>query len=221
MSVAHSERLFPENGQSTGQEYMVQAAILDWFSQLFIAPPTKKILEQCRSVSVTAFLRDFGETLEASELTRMIADFFRNHSIDEADHLLSQQYISLFDGASGPCSVPPYESYYKDANGRLFQEPYVEMLDTLSKLDVSVSPAFKEPADHIALEIAALAEAFRQQDRKLIDVLVTRMASWVPEMSAAVRSVAGSSLYDQLLQLLVIYFSALGRLIGNKDNIKL
>lgn len=217
MSVAHSEETFLSNGQSPNQEYFVQAAILDWFSQLFIAPPSRSLLEQCCSDKIMAFLSEFGKTLEVPELTKTIADFFRNHSIDELDRTLSQQFISLFDGAGGPSSVPPYESYYKDANGRLFQIPYVEMLDSLSRMDVSVKAAFKEPADHLALEIAALAEAFRQQDETLINSLVLRLMNWVPQMSTAVSEVAGVSFYDQLLRLLVIYFSALGCLVSNKD----
>ncbi|WP_297323494.1 molecular chaperone TorD family protein [uncultured Bartonella sp.] len=221
MSVAHSEETFLPTGQNSNQEYRVQAGILDWFSQLFIAPPSRKLLEQCFSAKIMAFLSEFGETLEAPELTKMIADFFRNHSIDELDRTLSQQFISLFDGAGGPCSVPPYESCYKDANGRLFQIPYVEMLDNLSRMDVSVSSALKEPADHLALEIAALAEAFRQQDEASINGLLMRLTDWVPQMSTAVSQVAAASFYDQLLRLLVIYLTAFGCLVSNKDNFKL
>ena len=220
MAVAQSETSSVENRQISTQEDQAQATIIDWFAQLFIAPPGIETLEKCRSLPVMTFLGEFGEELQAVELTTMIADFFRNHSVEELNHLLSQQYISLFDGAFGPLSVPPYESYYRDENGRLFQAPYVEMLDVLTKLDVSVKSSCKEPADHIALELAALAEAFRQHDTDAIADMIARLALWLPEMNAALSKVASHSLYAHLVELLIIYLSSFSRLFGNQDNIK-
>ncbi|WLT09507.1 molecular chaperone TorD family protein [Bartonella apihabitans] len=138
MTVVQSEASYSGNSQLTSREDQAQATIIDWFARLFVAPPKVELLEECRSLPVMTFLEEFGEELEAKELTTMIADYFRNHSPEELNHLISQQYISLFDGAFGPLSVPPYESYYRDENGRLFQAPYVEMLDVLTRLDVSV-----------------------------------------------------------------------------------
>ncbi|CAM1647490.1 TorD/DmsD family molecular chaperone [Bartonella apihabitans] len=220
MAVVQSETSYSGNKQPNSREDQAQATIIDWFARLFIAPPKIELLEECRSLPVMTFLEEFGEELKATELTTMIADYFRNHSPEELNHLISQQYISLFDGALGPLSVPPYESYYRDENGRLFQAPYVEMLDVLTRLDVSVAASCKEPADHIALELAALAEAFRQHDQDAIRNMTSRLASWLPEMHAALGKVASHSLYTHLVELLIIYLSSFSRLFGNQDNIK-
>lgn len=220
MAITQSEVSFAMNGQLAPQEDHALATIIDWFSQLLIAPPSVEILTECRSHPIMMFLEEFGEELDAGEQTRMIADVFRNHSTEELYNLLSQQYISLFDGASGPLSVPPYESYYRDENGRLFQTPYVEMLDVLTKLDVSVKTSCKEPADHVALELAALAEAFRQHDCNAITGLTSRLLRWLPEMNAKLGKVAGHSFYTHLVDLLIIYLSSFSRLFGNQDNIK-
>ena len=220
MAVVQSETSYSGNKQPNSREDQAQATIIDWFARLFIAPPKIELLEECRSLPVMTFLEEFGEELKATELTTMIADYFRNHSPEELNHLISQQYISLFDGAFGPLSVPPYESYYRDENGRLFQTPYVEMLDVLTRLDVSVGPSCKEPADHIALELAALAEAFRQHDQDAILNMTSRLALWLPEMHTALGKVASHSLYAHLVELLIIYLSSFSRLFGNQDNIK-
>lgn len=190
------------------RECLVQAAVVDWFSQFFIAPPDHKLLEECQSDRVKDFLASFGETLEAVDLTTLIADYFRNQSIEDLDQVLSHQYFGLFDGAAGPNAVPPYESYYKNANGRLYQQPYVEMMEILKELDVSVAASCKEPADHLALELAALAEALRQRRSKEIDQLATRLLDWVPKMLESISMVAMSSLYTKLIELLVIYLSS-------------
>ena len=220
MAVVQSEASYSGNKQPNSREDQAQATIIDWFARLFIAPPKIELLEECRSLPVMTFLDEFGEELKATELTTMIADYFRNHSLEELNHSISQQYISLFDGALGPLSVPPYESYYRDENGRLFQAPYVEMLDVLTRLDVSVAASCKEPADHIALELAALAEAFRQHDQEAIRNMTSRLALWLPEMNAALGKVASHSLYAHLVELLIIYLSSFSRLFGNQDNIK-
>ena len=220
MAVVQSEASFNAERQMTSNEDQAEARIIDWFARLFIAPPSIELLEECQSHSVMTFLGEFGKELGATELTKMIADLFRSHAPEVLNHQLSQQYISLFDGASGPLSVPPYESYYRDENGRLFQAPYVEMLDVLQKLDVSVSASCKEPADHISLELAALAEAFRQHELKVIADVTSRLFLWLPEMSAALGKVAGHSLYARLVDLLIIYLSSFSRLFGNQDNIK-
>ena len=90
----------------------------------------------------------------------------------------------------------------------------------LTKLDVSVKSSCKEPADHIALELAALAEAFRQHDTDAIADMIARLALWLPEMNAALGKVASHSLYAHLVELLIIYLSSFSRLFGNQDNIK-
>lgn len=220
MTVAQSETSAELNRQCARQEDLALATIIDWFSQLLVAPPSVEILAECRSTPVMAFLAEFGEELESGEQTKMIAEIFRNHSTEELNHLLSKQYISLFDGEGGPLSVPPYESYYRDENGRLFQAPYVEMLDVLRKLDVSVKTSCKEPADHIALELAALAEALRQHDSNAIASLTSRLLLWIPRMNAKLGEVAGHSFYTYLVDLLIIYLSSFSRCFGNQDNIK-
>lgn len=190
------------------QECLVQAAVVDWFSQLFIAPPDRKLLEDCRSERVLDFLTSFGESLDAVDLTTLIADYFRNQAIEDLDQVLSHQYFELFDGAAGPNAVPPYESYYEDANGRLFQQPYVNMMEILKELDVSVTNSCKEPADHLALELAALAEALRQRKSATIDQLLQRLLGWISQLSDSVNVVAKATLYANLLELLIIYLSS-------------
>ncbi|UXN07619.1 MULTISPECIES: TorD/DmsD family molecular chaperone [unclassified Bartonella] len=206
--------LLTENGchnseEAKAQECLVGAAILDWFSNLLIAPPDIKLLAEYQTNALSEFLEELGLSLNATKLTGSLTKCLQSNSPEALQGLLSRQYVALFDGFAGPNTVPPYESYYKDAQGRLFQQPYVEMLNILGALDVSVASNCKEPADHLALELAALAEALRQQNSPFIVNLVDRLMSWVPAMGDAVGEKANASFYAELLALLVVYLSSL------------
>ncbi|OUI77876.1 hypothetical protein HK18_00505 [Commensalibacter intestini] len=202
-------------------EAFVHAAIIDWFSRLFIAPLDIKTLKEYRTPAFTEFLTDLGETLNEPNLTTQIINTFNATPNKEIEPQLAHQYVSLFDGISGPNAVPPYESFYMNDHGRLFQEPHIEMTHTLSKLDVSIVHSCKEPADHLALELAALAEALRQQNLIFIDALSLRLSQWIPQMNTAINRVAKNSFYTIILKLLILYLSSFNHLVAqDKKTIK-
>lgn len=220
MSSALLETSSTNDEEIIARECLVQATIVDWFSQLFIAPANIETLKEYQSDRVMEFLADLGEALGAVDLTKAIADIFRNRSIDDLEHSLSLQYIGLFDGAGGLNSTPPYESYYSNENGRLFQEPYIEMMEILSALDVSIASSCKEPADHLALELAALSEALRQRNPEYVDQMIERLSKWVPQMNASIQQLAGAGLYAKLLELLIIYFSSFQNPMTGENTVK-
>lgn len=110
--------------------------------------------------------------------------------------------------------MPPYESFYMNDQGRLFQEPHIEMTHILSELDVSIVHSCKEPADHLALELAALAEALRQQNFTFIDALSLRLSQWIPQMNTTINRVANNSFYTIILKLLILYLSSFNHLVA-------
>jgi len=186
----------------------MQSVIVDWFSRWFIAPADYQLISGCQSNAIYVFLDDLGDTLALNNLSTLIIELFRNHAADEVERLLHQQYVALFDGMSGPKAVPPYESYYFDPHGRLCQTPYIDLLNIMSELDVSVIADCKEPADHLALQLAAFAEALRQQNAMHIEGLHKRLLNWVPHMHTAVQQSANTTFYARLLELLVSYLSS-------------
>ncbi|MCP5371355.1 MAG: molecular chaperone TorD family protein, partial [Hyphomicrobiales bacterium] len=67
---------------------------------------------------------------------------------------LAVTYARLFHGVDGPNSVPPYESAYVSPRGTLFQAPVSEVNALIARLDLSLSRAYAEPSDHVAVELA-------------------------------------------------------------------
>ncbi len=71
---------------------------------------------------------------------------------------LAHAYTRLFSGAGGPDTVSPYESAFTTPNGRLFGAAEARMRALLGDLNLRVADGVGEPADHIAIELAAMAE---------------------------------------------------------------
>jgi len=193
----------------THQYNIAQAAVLNWFSNLFIAPLDENGAIECQSATTYDFLVALGLAIDAEDLTMDIANYFRSKPAFALQHDLARQYVNLFDGVAGPNTIPPYESFYSNENGRLFQEPYEEMLKVMRELDVKVVTSCKEPADHLALELAALAEAYLQANDKKASSLRLRLLSWVPKMKKALEEIAVGRFYHVLVALLVAYLSFL------------
>jgi TorA-specific chaperone len=76
----------------------------------------------------------------------------------EATSMLESSYALLFSGAGGPATVAPYESAFAPRGGRLFGESEARMRTLLRHLDVHVAAGPGEPADHVAIECAVMAE---------------------------------------------------------------
>src|SRR5699024_7679847 len=73
---------------------------------------------------------------------------------------LQRRYTALFEGIFRHRAVLPYESAWQE-NGvpTLGGKPVAEMEAVLRDLDVHVSADCCEPADHLAIELAALTAA--------------------------------------------------------------
>ncbi len=88
----------------------------------------------------------------------------------EKDHMsgrildLAGTYARLFLGVGGRNAAPPYASAYCDEKGRLFQQPTAAMAALLRRLDIAVAEGVSEPPDHIAIELAVLAEICARAD---------------------------------------------------------
>ena len=80
---------------------------------------------------------------------------------DDIARGLERTFTALFLGAGGPESLPPYESAHVSHSGLLFQEATGEMQQLLSRLGMSVERRCKEPPDHLAIEVATLAQLLR------------------------------------------------------------
>jgi TorA-specific chaperone len=90
----------------------------------------------------------------------------------------------LFSGAAGPGTVAPYESVHTSDAGLLFQRPAADMQALLAQLDLDPVRLPGEPPDHIAVELAVLAEALRRDDAATAARLLHHhLLRWAPDFA--------------------------------------
>ena len=188
-----------------------QALIADWFAGVFIAPPGKAFVEQARSDQTTALICELGEMLNCIEASATMSAALHDGSVAQVTCNLGRSYTTLFEGVSGPRTVPLCESGYFGDGHRLFREPYSEMNATLRRLDMSVSDEIVEPSDHVAIELAALGCAMRQSDFVEMTRLQKRLETWTPKLRAEIVSKDTSKFYAAASTLLVAFLPVLAR----------
>ncbi len=161
-----------------------RAAVYRLFSDLFARElRAEKIAELARAAE--------GAAAPLAEHAALRPLFSRFKAMGEnpwaAERDLSGAFCFLFLGAGGPRSAPPYESVYASQSGRTCQEATALMARELASLDLSVEGDFREPADHIAVEMAvaaALIESDCSRERQS-RFLKDRLGSWLPNFAAA------------------------------------
>ncbi|OLP05953.1 molybdopterin-dependent oxidoreductase [Rhodoferax antarcticus] len=115
--------------------------------------------------------------------------------------ILQRRHAALFEGIFRHRSVAPNASVW-DGTGRQFGPAVERMQQLLRDLDVRVACDCKEPADHVALELVALAQALRQGRTQSIQALLSEMQGWTAGFAPALIRADGNGFYGQAAQLL-------------------
>ncbi len=114
--------------------------------------------------------------------------------------------IFLTDTKAG---APPYASVYLSKSGQLFEQPHQDMVDLFTAQGLVVDPNFKEPADHIAIQLDYLGNLIIQDGEGVsdaqIDFIETNILSWLDMFVQATDKVKNSGFYQGICQLLQAY----------------
>jgi TorA-specific chaperone len=87
--------------------------------------------------------------------------------------------------------------------GLLFQQPMAEMQALLARLDLSASGLPHEPPDHVAVQLAVLAELLRRGDTAgQIELLDAHLLRWTPDFCNACTRADRHGLYAAAARLL-------------------
>ena len=107
----------------------------------------------------------------------------------------------------------PYESVYTSEGGLMMQDAYAEVLHVYRGAGFAKNPGFKEPEDHLAVELAFMAllcgravEALRAGDeagaerqlRAQREFLSDHLLNWIDRFTADVRKAAEDGFYFDL-----------------------
>lgn len=130
-----------------------RAELYWWFATLFAAELSDEQIAEYDSYDVRSFLKSLS-TLDpmrdaVAELNEAIARLLVR---TDRQLELAADFAGLFlsDPKQG---VPPYESLYRGEGGLLMQAPMTLMQARLTRLGINVSDKYKEPEDHLAIEL--------------------------------------------------------------------
>ena len=172
---------------------------------------TKTLFEQLANSAEDELLKDGFIALSAT-----IKDFEKN--VDKSNLLtdLAAEYASLFLNA-GPSPVYLVESVYLGKHHLLYEEPYFEVLDAYKTLGFEKSPKFKEPEDHLAVELEFMAKlidlTMQNLDENNLEYakgylklqkefLDDHLIKWVPQLCQKLEEASSNKFYKSLAKLL-------------------
>ena len=128
---------------------------------------------------------------------------------------LAVDYVRAFIGSGndGFSAAYPYESVYTSEGGLMMQDAYAEVLHVYRGAGFAKNPGFKEPEDHLAVELAFMAllcgravEALRAGDeagaerqlRAQREFLSDHLLNWIDRFTSDVRKAAEDGFYFDL-----------------------
>lgn len=159
------------------------AALLNWLSAVFAAPPDCETVAAYRRGRASEWLSTVALISNcASGVAQMreALDAAADDSVAAAR--IGAAYGLLFEGIGGPKTVSPYESV--QCSGRLFGLANAEMEAFLAAHNFSVAASAHEAADHIAVELAAAARLLAEGEPGG-EAMIERLRNWAPAFAAA------------------------------------
>lgn len=180
------------------------------------------LLSRCYEKELdTAFAAELAEAARVESDDPALAEGFAALQTDLAGcddgqlELLAVVFDRVFFGM-GPRSAQkafPYESVYTSEGGLMMQDAYAEVLHVYRGAGFAKNPGFKEPEDHLAVELAFMAllcgravEALRAGDeagaerqlRAQREFLSDHLLNWIDRFTSDVRKAAEDGFYFDL-----------------------
>jgi TorA-specific chaperone len=186
------------------------AMLAEWLAGIFSAPLSEAAVVAYRAAP-GGFLQSLAaEPAAAWGAAHMLQALKADASPALATRHLSARFTRLFSGVARNTTVSLYESAYHGASGRLFQQPVGDMHRLLTLVNLTVAPPSCEPPDHIAFELSLLAACYRAEESPCVmELLLNRLALWVPAFAAACRDADGGGFYAGAAALLAWFIASL------------
>ena len=176
------------------------AVVADWLALQFLTPPDVARIEAGRSDQGQAALREIGMLLDRQDAAEALCHKLADGSAADVTVALQRRYTALFEGIFRQRGLPPYASVW-DGTGRLYGPAVGRMQRLLRELDLRLDQSCCEPPDHLAIQLAALAEALRQGRSGLVPALLSELA-WVDRFASYLTVADSNGYYEAVAQLL-------------------
>ncbi|MGY3885889.1 molecular chaperone TorD [Aeromonas aquatica] len=203
------------------QEFMAtserRAELYWWFSTLFATELSDAQIAEYDSYDVRSFLKSLSTLDPMREAVAELNDAIARLLVRPDRQLeLAADFAGLFlvDPKQGAL---PYESLYRGEAKLLMQAPMAEMQERLKRLGIDVSDKFKEPADHLAIELDLMgnliiraAEATTADERaqwlqEQEELLHQHLLGWFERFEQACRQADKFGFYGASARLLGVF----------------
>jgi TorA-specific chaperone len=199
------------------------ASILEWLAGIFVAPPTTDTIVSYREGMGATLLQALVEEQEcAAGAQRMQSALNAEGPAAAIARQFAVAFTQLFTGIGGFKTASLYESAYVGASGRLFQAPAGDIARLLRQSDLSTDAAFREPSDHLSIELALLARLIRNDSdhRTQAALLDEHLLVWVPAFADRCRAYDRTGFYAGTAQVLTGFLAAQRAALGIKRTTK-
>jgi TorA specific chaperone len=195
------------------------ASVAEWLAGIFVAPPTTNTIVSYREgIGATLFEALAEEPGCAAGVQRMQSALNAEGSAAAVARKLATAFTQLFDGIGGSKTASLYESAHVGVSGRLFQAASGDMEKLLRQSDVSADEEFREPPDHLSIELALLAWLIRHDpDRQAQTALLDdHLLVWAPIFADRCREYDRTGFYAGAAQVLTAFLTAQRAALRNK-----
>ena len=147
-------------------------------------------------------LREMGEVVGNETLMARLGQHLSEGTEEEVTVALQRRYTALFEGVFPRRCALPYASAWQ-GSGRLYDAPVARMQKLLQVLDMELAQTCHEPPDHLAVQLAALAQALRQARWPTVQALLVEM-DWMAPFCRAMARLDGEGYYGVMSEVLPV-----------------
>lgn len=177
---------------------------IDWLAGLFSAPPTPESVLALRSVEGGMALNALSELSGCPDAAAAMRSALLGETPASVERTLASTYTYLFDGVGGPETVALCESAYTGVFPRLYGQASDDMRRLLDSMSVTTVSSFREPPDHLSVELGLLARAMRFGQIAAVQLLLEKLLRWVPCVAARLNKADATGFYQGAARILVV-----------------
>ncbi|MBZ6070938.1 molecular chaperone TorD [Aeromonas schubertii] len=196
-----------------------RAELYWWFSTLFASELSDEQIAEYDTYDVRSFLKSLATLDPMRDAVAELNDAIARLLVRPDRQLeLAADFAALFLGDAKQ-GVPPYESLFCGDQRLLMQAPTARMEARLTRLGISVSDKYKEPADHLAIELdlmgnliiraaeAGDADGREQWLDEQESLLHDHLLAWVPAFETECRTKDAFGFYGACARLLGVFLT--------------
>ena len=187
------------------------ALVYEFLSALFAREVTAAALSACGGGETAAQLDMLAGAPGMADVAERLHGL--SAAPESASRDLAGAFAFLFLGVGARHGAPPYESSWRDPDRLTCRAEEAWMRALLRALDLRVAADFPEPADHVAVQLAAMGALSRRAESdaraaQQAATLSARMAEWLPDFAKACRRGDRTGFYACVAEAAAVFVAA-------------